>query len=477
MDPSTLPPALRDSIQWAGNGVLTYYDPDFPYADLSPQRVNSARETYSTSDDEYIVEGTYQYADTPLPPSCRVQYPYGPKEVFAALVREVANSSSSDNSPSSPGTVDSPGSSQDESSEPSSESEDDEMPLPVRPLIRRRVTTESYRAPEPERPRQRIADHERRHPRHHSPSPPREPPREWRETRQGRAFQGPAAQRVQEGVSHQQPQLPRPSTHGEQGHRGQRPSVNVGQSAPQDSLRERFENLRVRSEPSSPEGPADPPSRLVPSQRRSSRPENPRRTDTYAGSYSSSGRPRRIGDFARPPASEAPRPLAQPALSTPRRQSARPDPRRRVTHAGTSSSSGRTHGSQENRPVVQSHEASHAPAQPRRSASQHQPTRPAAPRRATTHESSATIASSSSQSTQDQSSLAAHLSILDAQYRPGSKLMKEDDVGSMVVQVHVDSASVCRRRRRQKERESRPAPPPEPKSSRLGFLKHFTKKK
>ncbi|KAI2467275.1 hypothetical protein F4781DRAFT_433535 [Annulohypoxylon bovei var. microspora] len=97
-----------------------------------------------------------------------------------------------------------------------------------------------------------------------------------------------------------------------------------------------------------------------------------------------------------------------------------------------------------------------------------------------TNSSSPTSASASSSEPrpQSQESLAKGLSIIDAKYGIASKLKREDDVGSMIVEFHCDDPSRRRRHRHRSRRESQPAQTTQPAKSRssgLGFLSRMVK--
>ncbi|KAI0884982.1 uncharacterized protein GGS22DRAFT_200080 [Annulohypoxylon maeteangense] len=461
METGRLHPTVRDNIQWAGNGILTYSDPDFPYTDLQPIRISNTRATYSVGQDERSLENPRGYRTAPIPQSCQVQYPYGPREVLAALVKEMSSSSDSSDSPDSPGSLDSPSSpdspssSQGESPRHSSEFEDRDMPLHVRPLVRRRVTTDHDRSPEPERQRhrERVAGSERRHPRHRSVTPPRT----RREPRSERGFQGPTARRIQDFARNPQLYPPHPRAREEHGDRRRRRSeAQVRPDITLDSLWGEVEQMCLESEPSSPET-ARPPVTQRPAapQRRSARPEHPRRTATHAGS--SSGRSHRRRD-------EHERERDSGRLETQVGQGViidAPNARRDRTRREAE---------------LASAEIPRDPAPPVITTPSRRTARPQASRRATTPVSSSGTFVTVRHPPRPPQSLAEHLRAIDEMSGMPSKLKKDGDEGSMVVQIHQDS---CHRRGRRHhhrdERDGKPAEPKKSRTSRLGFLSHLVR--
>ncbi|XDG03689.1 hypothetical protein ABKA04_003304 [Annulohypoxylon sp. FPYF3050] len=498
-----------ENIAWAGNGVLTYYDPDFPYGQ-QPERVNNA--AYYADEYGYPMPESPDYPqDMRLPPpspppsvprSCNVQYPFGRQQVFEALVRHHAESAGYPDSPSSANTlVPDYSPSLDGSENPEIESDcEEEPPRPIRPPVHRRRTMPSQRPAVTERRERHVTFSEHQEMRYYSPPPssssspppspppstpptppaPLEPPspmsRQLREAYRstGRGSQIPTYRHMQEQVVYQQPQQ-QPAQHssGEgRRRRRRRPRAQTGPSVAAGILSARMEAMSMRSPPPSPPRPLAavmPP----PSRRRSPTPAPPRRRMTLPAPPPSSPPPsrgRRRRQSEEEPErgrSQTPRPVTVESAEESEPEQPRQAQEPQEVPQPKEEPQPKKQPTEKKRPGIL-----RTPTGPRVSATNQFSDQPAKPSRRASHSGTPAFVH------RNPKNFAEQLGIIDAQSNILSRARRDDEsVSSMAVNFHIhnEPMDIPRRRHHRHRRDSSESwdPPKKKKTSRLSFLSHL----
>ncbi|KAI1090109.1 hypothetical protein F5B19DRAFT_464676 [Rostrohypoxylon terebratum] len=521
-------PVDREEIAWAGNGVLTYYDPEFPYG-LPPQRINNGQPAYYT-------DGRYEYPVVESPASA-----YAPNmtlrrsshrrslrrtrafnealaQVNQALLpesMELSDDSRTPGTPSSGTTL---------------------IPTPSRGSLRSESSEaescfeEGQEEEEEERRERHVTFAESRFTRFYSPSPPPSsilssgstplapPPEERREARRERrrGCQGPADRREQEPGSSQPPQLEpvSPGARGERRRRPRRPrSQTESDTATDTLLSEVWRGLGIRSPSRSPSPPSPPrpitASRAPPNRRRSPTPlptrrgraltepsperhhrrrqtapepergrsRTPRPVSVESGSESGSEEPKKPEQAPEP--QQAPQP--QQDSKPPEESQSQPKPELEPTTTKTKTQLPPSAEQKPKRPGIL-----RMPTQPRVFIADQLSDRPA---RAASHRESPVLVRRT-----PRQNFARQLSVIDAQSGKPSRVPREESISSLAVEYHIEPANSHRRRRRRRHhhrersersdsRESRESREPEPqpqgktqgKTSRFSFFSHLVR--